>query len=81
MNIRDRLTRLFQQEFDLPPDAVVETLAYQQQAGWDSVGHMRLVAAVETEFNLLLTTDQILDFGSFAKGLDILQAHGVADAG
>jgi acyl carrier protein len=39
---------------------------------------MRLIAALETEFDIMLETDDVLDLSSFAKGLDILGKYGVS---
>lgn len=55
----------------------IENLKYQAIPEWDSVGHMRLVAALEDEFNIMLDTDDIIDFSSFKKGMEILRKYGV----
>ncbi|MDD5585783.1 MAG: acyl carrier protein [Alphaproteobacteria bacterium] len=78
MNSKERLKKVFVEALELPADLEVETLEYRKCAQWDSVGHMRMIAALEMEFDVLLETDQILDLSSFTKGLEILQAHGVA---
>jgi acyl carrier protein len=74
----DRLKKIFIDALDLDPTADITALAYRSIPAWDSVGHMRLVAALETEFNVLLTTDQILEFSDFNHGMAILGTHGVA---
>lgn len=79
MSIREQLATLFHEVLEVPEDQPVEHLTYRGIASWDSVGHMRLVAALETKFGVLLTTDQILELSSFNQGLDILKSHGVAD--
>jgi acyl carrier protein len=79
MNTHDRLKFVFAKAFELPPDTAVETLEYRRHAGWDSVGHMRMIAALESEFGVLLETEQILDLSSFTRGLEILKSHGVHD--
>ena len=38
---------------------------------------MRLVAALETEFDIMLDTDDVLDLASFAKAVEILRKYGV----
>ena len=52
-----------------------ETLAglkYQDIATWDSVGHMNLIAAIEDSFDVMFDTDDIIDFNSYEKGMEIL---------
>ena len=47
-------------------------LTYQGVESWDSVGHMSLVAALEEAFDIMMDTDDIIDFSSFEKGKEIL---------
>jgi len=77
MSNTDKLVACFRDVLSLPPDFDVTTLAYQQHTSWDSVAHMRLVAALETIFDIMMETDQILDMSSYAKAVEILGAHHV----
>lgn len=72
MTIEQRLAAVFRESFELAADAPVEGLAYRGLPAWDSVGHMRLVAAIETEFDIMLETDEVLDLSSFAKAVEIV---------
>lgn len=72
MSVVDRLRGVFRQALDLGPTAEVDVLAYRAIPAWDSVGHMRLVAAIETEFDIMLETDDVLDLSDFAKGVEIV---------
>jgi acyl carrier protein len=74
----DQLRKCFREALALPPDAAVDGMTYQANPEWDSVGHMRLVAAIETAFNIMFTTDQILDMSSFDKAREIVSQHGVS---
>lgn len=51
----------------------VQDLKYLEIDEWDSVGHMSLVAEIESAFDIMMDTDDILDFESFSKGKDILE--------
>lgn len=73
----ERLEHCFRDVLVLPSDADVKTLAYQEHPSWDSVAHMRLVAALETSFDIMLETDQILEMSSFTKAVEILKTCGV----
>ncbi len=53
----------------------VEGLEYQAITEWDSVGHMSLIAAIEDAFNIMMDTDDIIDFSSYTKGKEILTAN------
>jgi acyl carrier protein len=52
-------------------------LTYQSVELWDSVGHMTLVAAIEDAFDIMLETDDIVDFSSYEKGKEILAKYDV----
>ena len=47
-------------------------LKYQDIEAWDSVGHMSLIAALEDAFDIMMDTDDIIDFNSYEKGKEIL---------
>ncbi len=47
-------------------------LKYQDVIGWDSIGHMNLISELEEGFDIMLETDDIVDFSSFEKGMEIL---------
>ena len=44
----------------------------------DSVGHMSLMAALETEFDIMMDTEDIIDFSSYPKGMQILAKYKIA---
>ena len=52
-------------------------LQYQGVELWDSVGHMTLMAAIEDAFDIMLDTDDIVDFSSYEKGMEILKKYDV----
>jgi len=52
-------------------------MVYGQSAGWDSVGHMALIANLEDAFDIMMEMDDIIDFSSFNKGKEILRGYDV----
>ena len=55
----------------------VETLKYGESDQWDSVGHMKLIAALEDAFDIMVDMDDIIDLSSFEKGKEILRTYDV----
>ena len=55
----------------------LQKLEYQGVDTWDSVGHMSLVARLEETFDIMMETDDIIEFSSFLKGIEILRKYGV----
>lgn len=73
MTNKEKYINAFVEALEVSADEV-EGLKYQQIPAWDSVGHMGLVAAVEDAFDIMMDTDDIIDFSSFEKGMEILAA-------
>lgn len=67
---------IFASTFDIERDKV-EDLKYQSVEGWDSVGHMGLIAALEDAFNITMEPDDIIDLSSFKKGVEILKKYNI----
>lgn len=55
----------------------LNNLRYQDPPIWDSVGHMGLIAALEETFDIMIDTDDIIDFSSYLKGKEILKKYKV----
>jgi acyl carrier protein len=73
-----KLRTAFSKGLNLPDSSVNEDLKYASTPGWDSVAHMALIAALDSTFDIMLDTDDILDLSSFPKAREILTRHGVA---
>ena len=50
-----------------------EKLKYNDIPEWDSIGHMTLMSELEEGLNISMDTDDIIDFSSFKKGIQILK--------
>ena len=72
MNNLEIYKKVFMDSFEITAEQTVG-LKYQDIAGWDSVGHMNLIAAIEDAFDIMMDTDDIIDLSSFEKGMEILQ--------
>ena len=77
MNNLEKYRAAFKESFEIADEVVTDDLAYNTIAEWDSVGHMRLMAAIEEAFDIMLETEDILDFSSFGKGKEILLKYDV----
>jgi len=54
-----------------------EKTQYNEIPEWDSIGHMTLISGLEEGFKITMDTDDIVDFGSFKKGFEILSKYGI----
>jgi len=65
------------ESFSVSSDQLNENLVYQSVPQWDSIGHMGMVAALEEAFDIMMETDDIIDFGSYNKGVELLAKYNV----
>jgi acyl carrier protein len=78
MTNKERYDKVMTEALDLQPQDLNEGLVYNSMPAWDSVGHMSLMAALETEFDIMMDTEDIIDFSSYPKGMQILAKYKIA---
>ena len=71
MTNKEKYVNAFTETFDITEEET-QGLQYSGIPAWHSVGHMSLVAALEDAFDIMMDTDDIIDFSSFEKGMEIL---------
>ena len=72
-----KYSEIFKTALNINDDKLNENLKYNEIDEWDSIGHMTLVAALEEEYKITLETDDIIDFSTFKKGMEILKKYNV----
>lgn len=75
MNNLSLYQKIFRDSLSLSDSYKLDKLKYQSIPEWDSIGHMSLIAALEENFKITIDTDDIVDFGSFKKGIEILKKY------
>jgi acyl carrier protein len=73
-----RLQAAFREALGLSGELDVAGLTYRGIRQWDSVAHMQLITAIETAFELMLDTDDVIGMSSYDKAREIVRKHGVA---
>lgn len=76
MTNREKYIKAFVEALEIPEEGV-EKLEYQGVESWDSVGHMSLIAEIEDAFDIMMDTDDIIDFSSFEKGIELLKKYDI----
>lgn len=76
MNSTEIYEKIFIETFQIERTQL-DNLKYQGIPAWDSVGHMNLIATLEEKFELMMDTEDIIDFSSFEKGKEILGKYGI----
>lgn len=77
MNKKDKYKDIFIKSLSIDSKKFNEDLKYNEIPEWDSIGHMTLMSGLEEGFNIAMETDDIVDFSSFKKGIDILKKYKV----
>lgn len=72
----EKYRAVFKETFGINDDQL-EGLQYQGINEWDSVGHMTLVSSLEDAFEIMMDTDDIIDFSSYDKGIEILEKYDI----
>ena len=75
MSTKEKYTEIFKNSLNTTKDKIHEELKYNEIDEWDSIAHMTLIAALEEEYKITFETDDIIDFSSFKKGIEILKKY------
>lgn len=60
----------------IPASSITDDLTMKHVAAWDSLKHMEVVAALEQQFGLQFTFDEIVAFQSVGEIKRVLRARG-----
>ena len=77
MKNKKKYTEIFIESLSIDKKKFSEKLKYNDIPEWDSIGHMTLMSALEEGFKISLDTDDIVDFSSFKKGIEILKKYSI----
>ncbi len=77
MNLLEKLRGTIAQTLELAPDAITETSSSDNVAGWDSVGHVNLMVALEQTFDVRLEIEDFPRLTSVPAILNYLRANGL----
>ena len=77
MSNKEKYQNIFIKSLSLDSKKFKENLKYNEIPEWDSIGHMTLISGIEEGFNITMETDDIIDFSSYNKGIEILAKYKV----
>jgi len=76
MDNLEKYVAVFTEAFEIDKSEV-PALKYQDISAWDSVGHMTMIALLEDAFDIMMDTEDIIEFNSFEKGKELLRKYDV----
>ena len=68
---------VFIESFTVDANKLNEKLEYNSITTWDSIGHMQMIAELEDTFEIEFEMDDIINFSSYDKGIEILVKYGI----
>ena len=77
MDNKKKYDQVFIEIFSISESDLSEKLIYNSIPEWDSIGHISLISALEEKYDISFETDDVIDFSSFKKGIEILNKYGV----
>ena len=72
-----KLKEIMSQVFNVPEDSIDSLSSPDTIESWDSLKHMNLVTALEEEFNIRLTYEQISEMLNFSLIIEVLKENGI----
>ena len=75
MKNKKNYQKIFLDSLDLDEKQFNEDIKYNDVPEWDSIGHMTLISGLEEGFDIAMDTDDIIDFSSYKKGMEILEKY------
>ena len=75
--MENKLKKIISEVFDYSLDKIKCDLEFTSIPAWDSITHVSFISAIENEFDIELSGDEIIRVTSYSKTLDVLNSHGL----
>lgn len=73
-NFKEKFDAVFSEVLKLNPSKEnLDTLVHNKCSKWDSLAQMIIIQRLEDEFNISFSIEEILEFNSYLKGLDLVK--------
>ena len=74
-----RIAKVFSEVLGVSTDSITDATSPDNTPQWDSMAAMNLVVAIEDEFNVRLSTGEIMSMRTVALVKKVLAAKGIGD--
>ena len=74
----EKYQQIFIDIFGVEKSELNENFTFNDTDKWDSLTHLTLISELESAFDVFFETSDILHFGSYLNGIEILKRYGVA---
>ncbi len=77
MDNLEKYQEVFVDIFDVQAERLNDKFTFEEISYWDSITHMSLISRLEDTFDIMFETEEILHFGSYNNGIQLLRNKGV----
>lgn len=73
----EQYKKIFEEIFEVDEKILNENFTFKDVDKWDSLTHLNLITTLEETFDVMFDTEDILHYGSYLNGIEILKKYGV----
>lgn len=73
----EKYSKVFVDVLGITEDSLNDSFTFKAVPQWDSVAHLSLISELEEAFDVMFESEDILHYGSYLNGIDILKRYGV----
>ena len=77
MSNNEKYQKVFQEIFNVSENKLNEGFNFKNVDSWDSFAHLALISELEEAFEVMFESEDILHFGGYMNGMEILKRYGV----
>ncbi|MCR5783685.1 MAG: acyl carrier protein [Clostridia bacterium] len=77
MSNLEQYKQIFTKVFGVDEAVLDDSFTFASVPQWDSVAHLSLISEIEEAFDVFFESEDILHYGSFMNGIEILKRYGV----
>lgn len=77
MNNKEKYINIFEEIFEVDASVLDSLFTFAQVDKWDSLTHLTLISELEETFDVIFETNDILHFGGYMNGMEILKRYGI----
>ena len=73
--IKDEVTAIFSRELGIKPTQITLKTGYQSEPAWDSLRHLEIIGALEEEFKISISMDDVFRIKTFEDALETVKRY------
>lgn len=74
MNVEMKLQAVFAEIFEIDPNTVLPETKLNEINGWDSLGQLRIIMAIEDAFDVVFTIEEVASLTQYSSISEKLQS-------